>query len=260
MYVFTNAHTHTHIHMPMCACVSVPRNWQIYVISKLCCANRNCVIANQFWNRNLISKPQNMILKLCYKILVQRRDHMQEAQASIISNNVLKRSAKNAIPIETSKTILKDTVRADWHGSSQFKFWVKTHEFQLTNYSRLPAKNQVGRAFLRHFKNAHKWQRNSKLVSNYSISNLRSAISNLRKFADCAECNDFTVAITKLKFLADNDCMFGYHSRNCGQFSGVSHAGFVHYLTQMHKNNVAPHTHFVYTAFLLEHWLVRGLI
>ena len=33
---------------------------------------------------------------------------MQEPQASIITNSILKHSAKNAIPIEMSITILKD--------------------------------------------------------------------------------------------------------------------------------------------------------
>ena len=33
---------------------------------------------------------------------------MQEAQASLISDSVLKRYVKNAIPIEMSKTISKD--------------------------------------------------------------------------------------------------------------------------------------------------------
>ena len=43
---------------------------------------RNYVITNQFWNRNLI-------LKFVYK---RTRDHVQEAQASIVSDSVLERS------------------------------------------------------------------------------------------------------------------------------------------------------------------------
>ena len=59
---------------------------------------RNYAIANQFPNRNPISK-------FWYR---RRRKDAQEAQASIISGSVLKHLAKSDIPVEVSKMIPKD--------------------------------------------------------------------------------------------------------------------------------------------------------
>ena len=66
---------------------------------------RNCEIANRFRNGNPISKLRSAILKFRYS---WRRDRVyrwwaQEIRTSIISDRVLKRSAKNAMPIETTK-------------------------------------------------------------------------------------------------------------------------------------------------------------
>ena len=102
----------------------------------------------------------------------------------IISDSVLKRSAKNVGPIEMSKMISKDKgqkivgllknypVAVNY--SSQFKFYVKKHGFQLTSYSPLGLKDvlclpasvappYLCPRFLHNFKNAQKWLRDFKI-------------------------------------------------------------------------------------------------
>ena len=61
---------------------------------------RKCEIANQFQNRNPISKLCSAIWNFWYSSSVQ--------EASIISDSVLKHFEKNAVPVKTSKVIAKD--------------------------------------------------------------------------------------------------------------------------------------------------------
>ena len=95
-------------------------------------------------------------------------------QTSIITDGILKQSAKNAIKI--SKTILKDKRQKIMHWSRAtqqltVKFLVKKQAFRLACYSPpqpkdvlcFPPNKQVGGAFLCNFKNAQKWQHNFKI-------------------------------------------------------------------------------------------------
>ena len=139
---------------------------------------RNYVVANQVRNGNpnfelaqLDFEIARRNLKFRYR---QRRKYVQEAQASIVSDSVWKRLAKNAIP---SKTILKDKgqkimrllkINTVAHCSSSG--W---NAFQLTSWRcvrscKISKMHESGSTI-------------SKLVSNYAIYNLCSTSLRLRE-------------------------------------------------------------------------------